>query len=127
MPTVSVADARSIDFSLQRQVSSHMAERAFSAFGDDASLEVANIDMPGLLEGDLGPSPRRIAALMPINPASERTRRESDSAVDRCFEDLEDADEASFLDGGLLNELVSKNGHLGRDRPWGRPPAQIRT
>jgi len=110
-----------------------MAETAFSTIGDDASMELDNfleqdnIEMPGLLDGDRDHSPWRMAASIPSNPASERTRRESDSAVDRYFEDLEDADEASFLDGGLLNKLVSKNGYRGRDRPWGRPPAQIRT
>ncbi|MFO7901458.1 MAG: BREX-3 system P-loop-containing protein BrxF, partial [Pirellulaceae bacterium] len=91
MPTVSVADGRSIDFSLQRQVSSDMTERAFSTIGDDGSLEQDNIEMSALLDGNRSHSPRRMAASIPINPASERTRRESENAVDRYFEDLDDA------------------------------------
>ncbi|MFO7905025.1 MAG: hypothetical protein R6U98_20335 [Pirellulaceae bacterium] len=110
MPTVPVADGRSIDFSRQDKVTSDMAERDFSTVGDDASLEHDNIEMPGLLDGNRSHSLRRMAASIPSNHARERTRRESENAVDRYFEDLEDADEASFLDGDLLNELVSRNG-----------------
>jgi len=88
MPTVSVADARSIDFSLQRQVSSHVADRTFFTVGDDASMALDNIELPGLLDGNPGHSMRRVAASLPSSPARERDRRESEIAVDRYFGEL---------------------------------------